>query len=110
MAKATHKEIFDLLIKEVLEAYPHIEDKLDFVRRDILDRLPSNPAGVKERLSKGSFTKDDGKIDHMETFLLNWVDEVWGVENGNPELQEKLLKDLDGTPQEFDVYDKDLPE
>ncbi|NEP58204.1 MAG: hypothetical protein F6K31_14470 [Symploca sp. SIO2G7] len=110
MVQVTHKKVFDLLIEEVLEAYPHVENKLDFVSRDILKHLQSNPSGVQERLKKGSFTKDDGKISQREAFLLNWVDEVWGGENDSQELYDKFLQDLNGTPQEFDVYAKDLPE
>ena len=110
MTKLTHKEIFDQLIQEVLEAYPHIENKLDFVSKDILKHLLSNSDGVRERLRKGSFTKDDGEINQMEAFLLTWVDEVWDVENGNQELYEKFISELNGTPQEFEIYDKDAPE
>ncbi|NET01538.1 MAG: hypothetical protein F6K62_24580 [Sphaerospermopsis sp. SIO1G2] len=110
MTKLTHKQIFDQLIQEVLEAYPHIENKLDFVSKDILEHLQSNSDGVRERLRKGSFTKDDGQIDQMEAFLLTWVDEVWDAENGNQELYNKFISELNGTPQEFDLYDKDLPQ
>ena len=109
MAKLTHKEIFNLLIKEVLEAYPHVENKLDFVSKDILKHLKSNSAGVKQRLSKGSFIKDDGEIDLGEAFLLTWVDEVWDKNNGNPELYEKFMDELNGIPQEFDLYEKEAP-
>ncbi|NET60883.1 MAG: hypothetical protein F6K47_33535 [Symploca sp. SIO2E6] len=109
MAKATHKEVFDLLVQQVVEAYPQVKDKLDFISKDILTHLPGNSAAVKERLSKGSFIKDDGQIDPIETFLLGWVEEVWETENGNQELYDKLLKELEGTPQEFEVYDKELP-
>ncbi|NEP86935.1 MAG: hypothetical protein F6K18_08860 [Okeania sp. SIO2C2] len=110
MAKITHKEVFDLLIKEVLEAYPHVENKLDFVSKDILEHLLSNSDGVRERLRQGSFTKDDGEVNQMEAFLLTWVDEVWDVENGNQGLYEKFIADLNGTPQEFDLYDKNVPQ
>ena len=110
MAKLNHKEIFDLLIKEVLEAYPHIENKLDFVRKDILDHLKSNSDGVRERLRQGSFTKDDGEISQVEAFLLTWVDEVWDGENGNQELYEKFINELNGTPQEFNLYEKEVPQ
>ncbi|NEQ41431.1 MAG: hypothetical protein F6K40_36645 [Okeania sp. SIO3I5] len=110
MAKITHKEVFALLIKEVLEAYPKVENKLDFVSKDILDHLNSNSDKVRERLRKGSFTKDDGKINQTEAFLLTWVDEVWDVKNGNKELYKKFISDLNGTPQEFDLYDKEVPQ
>lgn len=110
MVKLTHKEIFDKLIKEVIEVYPHVENKLDAVSREILDHLQSNSDGVRERLRKGSFTKDDGKIDKMEAFLLTWIDEVWDAENGNQELYDKFISELNGTPQDFDVYEKDIPE
>jgi len=110
MAKLTHKEVFDLLIKEVLEVYPQMENKLDFVSKDILDHLLSSSDRVRERLRKGSFTKDDGEINQTEAFLLTWVDEVWDVENGNQELYKKFISDLNGTPQEFDLYDKEVPQ
>lgn len=109
MAQLTHKEIFDLLIAEVLEAYPHIENKLDFVARDILKHLNSNSDGVRARLGKGSFIKDDGKIDAREAFLLTWVEEVWDGENGNQALHDQLLSFMDGTPQEFSTYERELP-
>ncbi len=110
MAKLTHKEVFNLIIEEVLEAYPHVENKLDFVSRDILKHLPSNSDAVRERLRKGSFIKDDGQIDQREAFLLTWVDEVWDGENGNQDLYEKLMNELDGIPQEFNLYDKEVPQ
>ncbi|HBQ97404.1 MULTISPECIES: hypothetical protein [unclassified Roseofilum] len=109
MAQLNHQKIFDLLIDEVLEAYPHIEGKLDFVSRDILEHLKSRSNQVKERLRQGSFTKDDGQIDQREAFLLTWIEKVWEAQNGNQELYEKLLNHLNGTPQEFDLYDREVP-
>ena len=108
MAKLTHKEVFNLLVKQVFEAYPHLENKSDFISRDILKHLNSNSSGVRERISQGSFIKDDGEIDQTETFLLTWIDEVWDDQNGNQELHDKLIQDLNGTPQEFKLYEKEL--
>ena len=76
---------------------------------DILKHLNSNSDGVRERLGKGSFIKDDGKIDARETFLLTWVEEVWEGENGNQALHDQLLSFMNGTPQEFSTYERDLP-
>ncbi|NEP09666.1 MAG: hypothetical protein F6K14_05455 [Symploca sp. SIO2C1] len=109
MPQLTHKEVFDLLIEEVFEVYPHLENKLDFIAKDILKHLHSNSSGVRERLRKGSFTKDDGEINQREAFLLTWVDEVWDQNNGNQELYEKFIEELNGTPQEFGLYEKELP-
>ncbi len=110
MPKLTHKEVFNLLIKEVLEVYPHLENKLDSVSKEILEHLHSNSDGVRERLSQGSFTKDDGEIDQREAFLLTWVDEVWDGENGNQDLYEKFINNLNGEPQEFNLYEKEVPQ
>ncbi|NEP00725.1 MAG: hypothetical protein F6K58_19070 [Symploca sp. SIO2E9] len=110
MAKLTHKEVFNLLIKEVIEVYPHLENNLDSLSKEILDHLRSNSARVRERLRQGSFTKDDGEINQLEAFLLTWVDEVWDGENGNQELYEKFINELNGTPQEFNLYEKEVPQ
>lgn len=108
MAKLTHKEVFNLLVKQVFEAYPHLENKSDFISRDILKHLNSNSSGVRERISKGSFIKDDGEIDQTETFLLTWIKEVWDDQNGNQELHDQLLQDLNGESQKFKLYEKEL--
>ena len=109
MAKLTHKQVFELVVEQVFEAYTHLEEnKREFISRDILKHLNSNSSGVRDRISKGSFIKDDGEIDQTETFLLTWIEEVWDEQNGNQELHDKLLQDLDGTPQEFELYEKEL--
>ncbi len=102
MPQLTHKQLFNLLIKELNEVYQYPQEDLQYLSKDFLDALNYDSAGLRKYLGEHGFQRDDEQVNSTEQFLLDWIDEVWVKSNGNQELYAKFLQDLRGNLQEFE--------